>query len=251
MKKPPVQGWTPAKVKYPVQIPTLDGKAVARTIEIEVDAWRDAEGEVFLDGEAREKIEAVKARHMGLLSPAELKELRESLGATQKELSELLQLGEKTWTRWESGRERPSRSMNVLLCALRDGKVDLGYLEGLRLGYSLAVLWRDEPAAQSNRPLQYRTVEGKQELRSILQMFEEVCSKRADRDDLIAFARSGVPGAQSKVSMQSSFLSNLSRSAEVGHSQEMPWCTSRILTHRSRGVSIRVGEGADDVVLSA
>jgi len=132
MKTPPVEGWQPTKVTYPVAIPTLDGKTVSHTVDLEVDAWRNVDGEIFLDGDAEEKIEATKTRHMGLLTPSQIKQLRESVGLTQKELSDLLQLGEKSWTRWESGRERPSRSINVLLCALRDGKIDPRYLEQLR-----------------------------------------------------------------------------------------------------------------------
>ena len=50
---------------------------------------------------------------------------------TQPQISELLQIGEKTWTRWETGRERPSRSINVLLFALNDGKLDAAYLRSV------------------------------------------------------------------------------------------------------------------------
>jgi DNA-binding transcriptional regulator YiaG len=156
MKTPPVEGWEPEKITYPVAIPTLDGKSVVRTVELEIDAWRNAAGEIFLDGDAEEKIEAVKARHMGLLTPGEIKEIRISkLKTTQKEISTWLQIGEKTWTRWESGRERPSRSMNVLLCALRDSKIDAPYLEHLRWGEKLASIWQQEPASLTNRPIVY------------------------------------------------------------------------------------------------
>ena len=75
-------------------------------------------------------LDDVQARHMGLLTTDEIKAVRTKLGATQKELSELLQIGEKSWTRWETGRDRPSRSMNVLLLALVDGRIDLRWLEG-------------------------------------------------------------------------------------------------------------------------
>lgn len=199
MRTPPVEGWEPTKIKYSVAIPTRDGKAVARTVDIEVDGWRDADGETFLDGDAEEKIEAIKARHMGLLAPAELKQLRESLGATQKELSELLQLGEKTWTRWESGRERPSRSLNLLLCALRDGKIDLGYLSALRLGHSLATLWLDEAAALTHRPFQYKTTRRQDPLQSVS------------------------PSRHTHVYLDSCFLAHLSWATELVPPHEMPW----------------------------
>jgi DNA-binding transcriptional regulator YiaG len=118
-----------------VVIPTADGQAIAYTLDQEVDAWRDPEtGETYLDGHAIEELDRVKARHMGLLAPGELRALRRSLGLTQRGLSALLQIGARSWTRWETGRERPSRSMNVLLRALKDGRVDAGYLRTLQPG---------------------------------------------------------------------------------------------------------------------
>lgn len=130
--KPPVPGWKAVKVMQPVYIPTLTGDGIAETIEVELDAWKDpTSGEVFLDGHATAKLDAAKARYLGLLTPDQLHELRRSMGVTQKGMAELLQLGEKTWTRWESGNERPSRSMNVLLRALHDGKLDARYLRSL------------------------------------------------------------------------------------------------------------------------
>lgn len=117
-----------------VPIPNHDGSGIAETIQVEIDVWRDpVSGDEYLDGHARAKIENAKARHMGLLSPEQIKELRVYLHLKQREMAELLQIGEKTWTRWETGRERPSRSMNVLLNALYDGRIDINYLNQLRL----------------------------------------------------------------------------------------------------------------------
>jgi DNA-binding transcriptional regulator YiaG len=121
------------EVEEEVLIPTLDGKEIAERIKVKVPAWRDpVNGEIYLDDKALEKLERVKARHLGLLQPEEIKVLRHRLGLTQAGISKLLQIGEKTWTRWETGRERPSRALNVLLHALRDGKIDLSYLRGLQ-----------------------------------------------------------------------------------------------------------------------
>lgn len=120
------------EVEEPVHIPTLDGTGIAETINVKVPAWRDSkDGEVYLDTEATAILDKVKARHMGLLTPDQIKALRKRLGLTQPQISELLQIGEKTWTRWETGRERPSRSINVLLFALNDGKLDVGYLRSV------------------------------------------------------------------------------------------------------------------------
>jgi len=126
----PTRNWKKIQTKVPVHVPTPDGKGIAETVEVEVEAYRNpADGEIYLDGETLEKLDDVKARHMGLLLPEEIRELREQLGVTQKRMAELLQLGEKSYSRWETGRERPSRSMNILLAALADGRIDVAYLE--------------------------------------------------------------------------------------------------------------------------
>ena len=129
-KAPPSKGWVPLRIEYPLRITTANGEP--ERILVEIDAWKDLDDQIVIEGEVSEKLEELKARLMGLMSPAEIKALRVKLQRTQKQLSELLQIGEKTWSRWESGRERPSRSMNVLLCALRDERIDLDYLTGLK-----------------------------------------------------------------------------------------------------------------------
>lgn len=174
MKTPPVEGWQPAKVEHKILIPTLDSKGVAETVEVEVDAWKDAAGEIFFDDEARDKIEAIKARRMGLLTPNEIKEIRDRFQVTQNEISRLLQIGEKTWTRWESGRERPSRSMNVLLSALRDDQIDLEYLKALRFGRTLVRSWSIDALIPESRPIVYRTASrSAQDVRRLLRSFDE------------------------------------------------------------------------------
>ena len=130
--KPPVPGWVRIISRAPVIIPTATGDGIAETIYKDVPAWQDpATGEIYLDGEAREILDGVKARYMGILLPGQLRDLRTAIGTTQRGMAELLQLGEKSWTRWETGVERPSRSMNLLLCSVYDGKVDVNYLRSM------------------------------------------------------------------------------------------------------------------------
>lgn len=113
-----------------VSIPTLDGKTVAEVKEIKVPCMKEtASGEEFLGREAMDMIDQIKARYMGLLLPEEIKHLRHSLGLTQSKMSELLQIGAKSYCRWETGRDRPSRSINLLLRAIADGKVTPSYLK--------------------------------------------------------------------------------------------------------------------------
>jgi DNA-binding transcriptional regulator YiaG len=132
MKPTPIPGWIATRITYPVRIPNLDGDGFAETVEIEIDAWKNADGEIFLDGDGNDLIEKTRARHMGLIVPEDIRELRERLELTQEQISDLLQIGKKTWTRWETGKERPSRSMNLLLHAIYDGKVDMNYLRIMR-----------------------------------------------------------------------------------------------------------------------
>jgi putative zinc finger/helix-turn-helix YgiT family protein len=152
-------------IKLDIPIPTSDGKSVAYTISVEVPAQFDEElQDYILDGATMAEIDRVKARHMGLLSPKEIKALRDRLGVTQKEIAELLQIGAKSWSRWENGRERPSRSMNILMRALDDGKMDLNYLRSLRAGTRLNVKvihFLERRKAMANRPLSVDFSSGK------------------------------------------------------------------------------------------
>ncbi|HEY3901117.1 MAG TPA: helix-turn-helix domain-containing protein [Chthoniobacter sp.] len=123
---------TTEMVDFEVLIPTVEGNEIADRITIKIPVIRDATGEEILTPEAHELIEQTQARYTGLMLPDQLRALRNRLGLTQRNLGELLQVGEKSYTRWESGRARPSRSINVLLCALRDGRLSVSYLQGLQ-----------------------------------------------------------------------------------------------------------------------
>ncbi|HEV2643493.1 MAG TPA: helix-turn-helix domain-containing protein, partial [Candidatus Elarobacter sp.] len=58
--------------------------------------------------------------HEGLLTPLEIRALREALGLTQEALEARLGAGKKSVVRWEAGRVRQSRANDRLLRALRD-----------------------------------------------------------------------------------------------------------------------------------
>jgi putative zinc finger/helix-turn-helix YgiT family protein len=109
---------------YEVTVPTADGQSVAYVVPIMVPMeWEELIQDWLLTPDAEAMIEETKARHMGLLTPAEIKELRENLNLTQAELSEMLKIGAKTWTRWETGSQRPSQSLNLLLRGLQTGVI--------------------------------------------------------------------------------------------------------------------------------
>src|SRR5436190_21980164 len=116
-----------------VRVPNVDGTGVAERVRVEVPMKWDPElNEWLLTEDAHQIIDDTKARHMGLISAVDLKEMRIRLRLTQRQIGALLQVGEKSYTRWETGRARPSRSLNVLLCAVRDGRLSVPYLQSLQ-----------------------------------------------------------------------------------------------------------------------
>ncbi len=105
---------------YEVYLPTADGKQVAEVVPVRVPMEYDTTVDSWLlTPEAMLQIENVKARHMGILLPDEIRALREQLNKTQAEMAELLQIGAKTWTLWENGWRRPSQSLNKMLKTLQ------------------------------------------------------------------------------------------------------------------------------------
>ncbi len=69
---------------------------------------------------------------MGLLAGLDICALRERLGYSQDQLSELLGCGKKSLSRWENGREYPSQSVNTLLRLLEEKKVTPEDLRSVR-----------------------------------------------------------------------------------------------------------------------
>jgi DNA-binding transcriptional regulator YiaG len=109
---------------FVVHIPTLDGEGVQEVVNIQVPVAIDPDtGEELITKEGCELIDDTKARYMGLLSPTEIRNLRKRLALTQRQISDLLEAGEKSWTRWETGKGRPSRMVNLLLRLLNSGKI--------------------------------------------------------------------------------------------------------------------------------
>lgn len=108
-----------------VRIPDGNG-GIREIMDVEVDAeFDETTGEYFLSDEAIRKIDRVKARLMGLLLPSEIKELRARFNKTQADMCAILGLGAKTWTRWETGAERPQAFYGKVLIALYEGRQTL------------------------------------------------------------------------------------------------------------------------------
>lgn len=152
--------------EFEVLIPNLAGDGIAERVKIPVTLeWDEEVKQWLLTPEAHEIIENTKARRIGLLLPAQFRELRERYGYTQKQMGELFQVGEKSWTRWESGKHRPSRSISLLIRALYEGEISINYLlkragkptqkepeVALHFFTTLCEAWQ-EPAAEWSSPL--------------------------------------------------------------------------------------------------
>ena len=120
------------KTKYQdfeVLVPNIEGTAIAERVKVKIPIrWDDDLESWVLTPESHEIIDNTKARHMGLLLPDEFKALRKRFNLTQKEMGVIFQAGEKSWTRWESGQHRPSRSISLLIRAVYEDELSINYL---------------------------------------------------------------------------------------------------------------------------
>ncbi len=57
----------------------------------------------FLDDEGEKAMHEAVCRHLGVMSPDEIKQLRERYGMSRQEFARLTKLGEATIARWERG----------------------------------------------------------------------------------------------------------------------------------------------------
>ena len=75
----------------------------------------DSCGERILSAELSQAIEGLRYERLGMLTPEEIKAVRERTGLSQEEMSSLVGVGAKTYTRWESGRSIQNKSSDNLI----------------------------------------------------------------------------------------------------------------------------------------
>jgi putative zinc finger/helix-turn-helix YgiT family protein len=81
----------------------------------------DSCGEIVFPAETTQFIESVVSEHTEQLTARELERIREDLGvAKQDDMSEILGLGSKTYHKWESGAQFPTRSMTYYIRVLAE-----------------------------------------------------------------------------------------------------------------------------------
>jgi putative zinc finger/helix-turn-helix YgiT family protein len=91
----------------------------------------DVCGESFSGPDAAAIRHEAICRHQGLLTPREIKELRESLGMTQAELARITGIGEATISRWERGRLLQNKALDRFLRLLASNSRNLEFLKQL------------------------------------------------------------------------------------------------------------------------
>jgi putative zinc finger/helix-turn-helix YgiT family protein len=107
------------------RIKVKDGKSV-KEITVKSIHWRECQkcGEVFFDDVTAQVIEAERYKALGLLTPVELRTIRQELGLTQSGMAEFLKVGSKSYCRWENGLLMQSKSMDNLIRYAYDERRD-------------------------------------------------------------------------------------------------------------------------------
>lgn len=79
--------------------------------------WEECEscGEQIILPALEAALEAERYQRLGLLQPTEIKAIRKRMRLTQTEMAQLIGVGEKTYTRWESGRSIQNKSSDNLI----------------------------------------------------------------------------------------------------------------------------------------
>jgi putative zinc finger/helix-turn-helix YgiT family protein len=72
-------------------------------------------GEEILPDELTKAIEAERYRRLGLLTPTEIRQVRQKTGLSAVDMANLLGVGEKSYTRWENGRSLQNKSNDTLI----------------------------------------------------------------------------------------------------------------------------------------
>ncbi|MCX6864772.1 MAG: helix-turn-helix domain-containing protein [Verrucomicrobia bacterium] len=120
------------KVPFDIYIPATEIRAAVKVETIEIEVYTDDFGSEMVTPESSILIDKTQARYMGLLAAADIRALRERIGISQDQLSDLLGCGKKSLSRWENGREYPSQLVNTLLRLLEANKVTPDDLRSVR-----------------------------------------------------------------------------------------------------------------------
>lgn len=106
-----------------------NGRGITRQLrvaDVSADVCNDC-GEAFFDPATQDRIIAEQRKALGLLSAAQIRELRGK--KTQAEMCELLGIGQKTYSRWESEGHFQSESFDRFLRMMMASEANWQILE--------------------------------------------------------------------------------------------------------------------------
>ena len=88
-----------------------------RIIVIHSTSWEECTSckERIISFDLEQQLENVRRERLGFLTPEEMRTIRNRSGLTQIEMAQLLGLGDKTYTRWESGKSLQNKSSDNLI----------------------------------------------------------------------------------------------------------------------------------------
>jgi putative zinc finger/helix-turn-helix YgiT family protein len=96
----------------------VGGDAAELSVEVPVRTCRDC-GTQFTDDEAERVRHEAVCRHLGLLTPCEIRDIRIRYGKRRPDFAALTKLGEATLARWESGATLQNAAYDQYLRLLR------------------------------------------------------------------------------------------------------------------------------------
>jgi HTH-type transcriptional regulator/antitoxin MqsA len=87
------------------------------SMSVQNATWMECEncGEQMIPAVLNRRLEDLSIQRQGLLPPTHIKAIREKLGLSQAQMAERLGVGDKTYTRWESGRSIQNKSSDNLI----------------------------------------------------------------------------------------------------------------------------------------
>jgi putative zinc finger/helix-turn-helix YgiT family protein len=119
--------------EFKTQIEGQDGQPM--TLSVPNLSWRHCRscGEDLLNEDASAAITKAHRAALKLLTSEEIRSIRQNLGKTQAQMSELLGIGEKTYCRWESGTHFQSEAFDRYLRLLQAVPEMVDVLNEIRL----------------------------------------------------------------------------------------------------------------------
>lgn len=116
---------TTEQVPFKIYLPATADSPAQFVEEIMVEISVDEHGNEALTPESSDLIEQTQARHMGMMTGTDIKNLRLRLGLKQGEFASYLKCGAKSLSRWENGKGYPSAIINQLLRLLDESRLTL------------------------------------------------------------------------------------------------------------------------------